>query len=51
MAILIAFIVAVLLARVVVGFYLTKRDASYVDDNCVVRYIIDWVNKFISKKK
>ena len=51
MAILIAFIVAVLMARVVVGFYLTKRDAGYVDDNCVVRYIIDWVNKFISKKK
>lgn len=51
MAIVIAFVIAVLLARVAVGFYLTKHDAGYVDDNCVVRCIIDWVNKFISKKK
>ncbi len=50
MAVIIWFILCVLMARVAVGFYLTKHDADYVDDNYVVRKLIEWYNKIINKK-
>lgn len=49
--IVLCFILVALLTRVAVGFYLAKHDEDYVDDNSVVRKLIEWVNKFISKKK
>lgn len=50
MAVIIWFILCVLMARVAVGFYLTKHDADYVDDNYVVRKLIEWYNKIVNKK-
>jgi hypothetical protein len=49
--IVIGFIIVAFFARLYVGYYLVKHDEDYIEDNSIVRAIIEWINKIVSKKK